>query len=302
MSQLTTFIRYKLIINKLRKKEAPLDEIKDYLQREFDLLGYELKLGDRTFQRDLNDIRTLFNIDILYNKKLKAYKIQSTDNTEFDQRALESFDMFHALNVTDNLLPYIHFEKRKSKGTEYFNEILQAIKNRRIIHFEYYKFEDDIITYRTAEPYALKEFRGRWYLLAKELEKDKQSYIKTFGLDRISALETDSQKTFTPIPDFDVEAMFRNSFGIYSTAGKAAETIKLSFDYMQGQYIKTYPLHNSQKVVSENDDEVQVQLQLHITHDLIMELLSYGITVKIIAPEVLKKLLKQIYSKAAELP
>lgn len=48
------------------------------------------------------------------------------------------------------------------------------------------KFEENDISQRNAEPYALKEFKGRWYLLAKD-RKDYQ--IKTFGLDRIQELE-----------------------------------------------------------------------------------------------------------------
>jgi predicted DNA-binding transcriptional regulator YafY len=307
MSQLTTFTRYTLILKTLRKKHADFEEIKAYMQREFENLGHdELQYSKRTFQRDVIDIRSLFKIEIQYNKKLKAYKIQDEEfQSEFDKRALETFDMFHALNVTENLSPYIHFEKRKPKGTEYFNEILQAIKNRKLIHFEYYKFEDDITTFRTVEPYALKEFKGRWYLLAQEIEsgtnnQTNSNLIKTFGLDRINALETDAQKSFRPLPDFDAEAMFRNSFGIYSSAGRKPENITLLFSYKQGQYIKTYPLHNSQKVIAENDDYIQIQLQLAITHDLVMELLSYGTEVNVIAPERLKKEIKEIYAEAAK--
>jgi predicted DNA-binding transcriptional regulator YafY len=56
---------------------------------------------------------------------------------------------------------------------------------------------------------------------------------------------------------------------------------------MQGKYIKSLPLHQSQQILVDNKAELRVSLKLFITHDLIMELLSFGADVNVLEPKSL---------------
>jgi predicted DNA-binding transcriptional regulator YafY len=47
------------------------------------------------------------------------------------------------------------------------------------------------------------------------------------------------------------------------------------------------PLHHTQEVIANNEKELRIKLKLCITHDFIMELLSYGDTLKVIKPDIL---------------
>ena len=94
--------------------------------------------------------------------------------------------------------------------------------------------------------------------------------------------------------------MFRHSFGITVPAETDPEEVILSFSYEQGQYIKSYPLHHSQQIVIENEEEIKLKLYIHITHEFVMELLSYGEEVKIVSPEKLRNDIVQIYKRAIE--
>jgi len=47
-------------------------------------------------------------------------------------------------------------------------------------------------------------------------------------------------------------------------------------------------LHASQEIVAETDKALQVKLNINITYDFVMELLSYGYLVKVLSPESLK--------------
>ena len=76
------------------------------------------------------------------------------------------------------------------------------------------------------------------------------------------------------------------------------EEIILSFTNIQGKYIKTLPLHSSQEILIDNKKEFRIKLNLVITNDFIIELLSMGENIKVIKPEKLKKRIKNIYSKA----
>ncbi len=77
-----------------------------------------------------------------------------------------------------------------------------------------------------------------------------------------------------------------------------SQEIILSFEPGQGKYIVSYPLHGSQKVIIDNEKELRVSLYLFITHDFIMELLSFGDKVKVIQPQSLIDDLKQVYKAA----
>ena len=293
MSKRESISRYNLIINKLRKSPSTFEEIDDYLSRESELQSYNFNVSKRTFQRDLDDIRSLFNIDIQYNFTRRCYSITEEENPEVNERILEAFDTFNALNVSDGLSKYIHFEKRRPQGTENLYGLLHAIKNRFQIHFSYQKFWEEEPMKRNAEPFGLKEFKNRWYVICKDLKDEK---IKTFALDRLTGLEITKKKFIFP-KDYNIEESFRFCFGIISPNDEKPQEIVLSFDPFQGKYIKTLPLHGTQQVLVDNKDELQVKLKLCITHDLVMELLSYGDNLKVLKPKTLTKQMKSILEK-----
>jgi len=58
------------------------------------------------------------------------------------------------------------------------------------------------------------------------------------------------------------------------------------------------PLHESQQILADNEEEIRVQLTVFITHDFVMELLSHGANVKVLQPESLIQDLKEVYKSA----
>ena len=133
-------------------------------------------------------------------------------------------------------------------------------------------------------PLALKEFKNRWYLISTNLVKDSSDgIIKTFGLDRISSLEITKIRFRYPT-SFDIEEYFRHCFGIISPVEEKPAEVILSFDPDQGKYIKTLPLHQSQQILVDNDNELRVKLLIYITFDFRMELWAHGNTIRILQP------------------
>ncbi|MDM1094202.1 helix-turn-helix transcriptional regulator [Myroides odoratimimus] len=283
MSKRESIARYNLIIKKLRKRPATFAEIEEYLALESEIQAYNFNISKRTFQRDRDDIRSLYNIDILFDFSKKVYYIDFDEQPEANERILEAFDTFNALNLTDRLSKHIHFEKRKPQGTEHLYGILHAIKNQIQIKFVYQKYWEDELTERLVEPYALKEFKNRWYVLSKDLVDNK---IKSFALDRLTDLGILNKKFNFP-KDFDVNEHYRYCFGIISPNGHQPEDVVLSFNAFQGKYIKSLPLHDSQQILIDNEDELRIQLKLFITHDFFMELLSFGENLKVLKPQSL---------------
>ena len=256
MSKRESISRYSLIIKKLRNYPATFQEVADYLSLESEIQGYDFNISKRTFQRDVVDIRSIYNIDIQYDFSRGGYFIKYDDQPEISERILEAFDTFNALNITDRLSNYIHFEKRKPQGTENLYGLLHAIKNRVQIKFTHQKYWDDKATKREVQPYALKEFNNRWYVLANDL-KDKR--IKSFGLDRLSNLEI-TKKVFQFPDDFDVNKYYKHCFGIVGPNAEKLTEVMLSFDPVEGKYIKSMPLHESQEILKDIEDKLMVKL------------------------------------------
>lgn len=289
MSQKETVTRYSLIIKKLRKSPSTFEEIYEYLAKESDWQEYNFRISKRTFQRDVQDIRAIYQIDIQYDLSRKVYFIDFDEYEDLSIRILEAFDTFNALNLFDRVSHRIHFEKRRPQGTDNLYGLLHAIKNQLQLGFMYHKFWEDTPSHRIVEPYALKEFKNRWYLLANDL---KDNNIKTFGLDRLSKIELTDNHFRLP-ENFNLNQHFKHCFGIISPNGEKPEKIILSFEPIQGKYIKTLPLHESQKILIDNEIELQIQLTLIPTFDFIMELLSFGSRMKVIQPQHLAKEIKQ---------
>ena len=304
MSKRGYISRYLLILKKLKAKPfSSFEELQTYFDNQVDYLQMQddtLNIGfsKRTFQRDIKEIRNIFGVDIEYSKSQKGYFISQSEmeNMNF-QRMIEAFDMFNSLNLAQDLKPFIHLEKRRPQGTENLYGLLHAIKNKLQIKLSYQKFWEDEANIRTAEPYALKEFKNRWYVLAKDMTDE---IIKSFALDRLTNLDI-TKKSFDYPETFDIEENYRYCFGIINPNGKTPEEIILSFDPYQGKYIKSLPLHDTQQIIIDNDKELQVKLKLCITFDFVMELLSFADNMKVIKPKSLIKEIKQAHERAAKL-
>lgn len=173
---------------------------------------------------------------------------------------------------------FVQFENTPmAKGTELLPVLLQAIKETREVRFRYTSFLNESESERLLHPYLLKEYRNRWYVIGKENEK-----IKTFGLDRISDLSL-REAYFTVDKDFDPETLFKYSFGI--TAGGNPEKIILKFTPQSGRYVKAQPLHPTQKIISENDQGLTIELKVIPSYELKAAILSYGKEVEILKPK-----------------
>ncbi|MCE5345387.1 MAG: WYL domain-containing protein [Bacteroidales bacterium] len=297
MSKRDYIIRYLIIVKKLRNSRlATFNEINDYIMREFELMEGPRNISLRTFQRDLNEIRTIFNIDIKCNNSNQYYIVEE-ENSGFNNRMIEAFDIINSLSVGQKLSPHIILEKRCPLGTEHLHGLLHAIRNLYVVRFKYQKYYEPDITSREVEPYTMKEFRGRWYILSKDY---KDENVKTFALDRIHDLEISMKKFIYP-SDIDPNEYFKNCFGVMTSNESSPEEIILSFEPLQGKYIKSYPLHESQKILRDDGYELLVHLTMFVTHDFFMELLSYGENVKVIKPDNLISDLKTSYQDALNL-
>lgn len=295
MSKLVYFKRYLYIIDCLRSRPCNFSELQEYVIRKLqnEDIDTNFEYSVRTFERDKKDILALFGISIEYSRKEKAYYIDEEEiEDQSVTRMIDAFSIHHALQEGNKLSPSVFLEKRKSLGTEHIHRIIHSIQNSYTLKFTHKKHWEESTTQREVKPIAIKESQQRWYLVALDKKDEK---IKTFGLDRISNLFITEMK-FKPIT-YNVEKEFKYAFGVETY--QKEEKIILEFSPMQGNYIKSFPLHESQHILEENEKSIFIEIHIHPTNDIIMEFLKYGSNVKVVSPislqnEMKKRILEMI--------
>jgi len=297
------FTRYLIIVRRLQQLNyAGFLEIQEYLaQRLLELNDFapdtETKISRRTLQRDIKDIYQIFGVDIQYCHRNRGYYIHDLGfHTPLFDRLAESFEIIATLQMGKEVLPFVFLENRKPSGTEYLMPLLKAIREEKKVDFIYRKFTGEPEKERNVIPCGLKEFHSRWYLIAIDLE---DSILKSFGLDRMRRVQLYGKAELRKDRQ-EISEHYRNSFGIISPADGEPNTVLLKFSPQQTPYIKTLPLHESQQIVEESNEGCLVKLEVHLSHDFLMELLSFGDSLTVLKPKKLRQQIQRTLQNALE--
>lgn len=294
MSTQGTIRRYTLEIEKVKQGQFPsFKEIMEYLN----VHGFEI--SGRTLERDIEQIRVEFGIEITYSREKTGYYIdyEKSINTESFLRFLEIVNtaelLTESLSQSKDALQYISFDSGGGlKGIENLKLLLHAIKDKRKITFSHFNFYTRKTRKYTLKPYLLKEYQNRWYVIG--ILGNLKDFI-TFGIDRMNDL-TVRTETFTRNEKLNPANKFENIIGVVHSNGKIEKVI-LSFTPGQGNYIKTLPLHKSQQIVIDNEKELQIALDIIPNYEFIQQILMHGNTVKVIEPDWLADQIRDTLNK-----
>ena len=171
----------------------------------------------------------------------------------------------------------------------YLSDIIRAMKAGRCIQVKYRRYTSASSRISILEPYALKLFKQRWYLLAKASD---MPYLLLYSLDRMEEVVLTETK-FQLSPDFDAETFFEDCYGTIIDASVEAERIKIHVTSSQACYLKSLPLHHSQRLLSEDEEYSVFELYLKPTYDFLQALLSYGSELEVIAPVSLRNQMQE---------
>lgn len=280
------FNRYIWLVDVIyRSKRITFKEINNKWEKNENISdGKPLPL--RTFHNQRNQIEEIFDINIECDKKTNEYYIDNADDMEkggIRNWLLNTFAVNNLINESHQLKRRILFEEIPS-SRQYLTSIIEAMRDNLIINITYKGFYKNKETTFEVEPYFVKVFRGRWYLVARSILEDK---IRTYALDRmIDLFATD--KTFIYPKDFNPQAYFRYCFGIIQDNETKEQTIKIKVFNNQDKYISSLPLHHSQQEVEKTDSYTVFSYYLSPTFDFIRELLSYGDNIEILSPTSLR--------------
>jgi len=294
MSKKEYINRILLLIKRIERNDYPsYKELVNYVIDNAYLLGQDnLQVGfcQRTLSRDINDIREIFGVDILYSRKEKGYyiAIEEYSRPNFIEM-LETFEVLKLSQFENEIKNVVFFEQKQSKGTAYLKPIIYAITQRKKIKIRYEKYWEGTINYKLLEPYALKEIQNRWYLIAK----NDKNFIAPYALDRIKEVNVEKSSDFIFPDNFDVAKLYQYNYGISIDNDLKPGKVIFSTDNIQAKYLKSLPIHNSQKIIEETESNVVFQLDIKLGDELVYKLLSYGDRITIIKPVELINLIKE---------
>ncbi len=265
-----------------------------------DLLSGGIQYPKRSFHNHVTAIRELFGIEITCNKNTNSYYIANSrelkDSSGFKGWLLDALSLNNQLEESSQLKDRILLEENPS-GRELLPTILEAMRDNKMLTFSYkpYWVEDDHISnLYHVEPYALKVFKRRWYLLGKYGD----SPLKVYALDRILDIDIEFE-SFTLPADFDAESFFSSCFGII-VSDEDPQTIKLKVDAFQSNYLRSLPLHPSQKETERTEEYSVFTYFLRPTFDFVQELLTLRETAEVLAPKELRAEMARIGKNIAK--
>lgn len=282
MSRQGTIRRYTLIIEKIKRNQFPsFSEIENYL------IEADFVVSRRTIERDIKALRDEFGVEIVYNHHKEGYSIdyESSYNIETFLRFLEiastaeliSDSMHHGKET----LNYVSFDTGGGlKGIEWLKPLLQATKEHRKITFNHFSYQSKQTRTYKMMPYLLKEYQNRWYIVGVVSGMNE---VRTFGIDRIEDLEV-LPDFFERDPAITPMEFFKKSIGVMYSVD-VQQKVVLSFSPNQGYYIKSLPIHPTQQILLDNEEELQISLFVVPNFELTQRILMFGSSVKVLQPQ-----------------
>ena len=191
---------------------------------------------------------------------------------------------------------FVQFEtSNASNGQLWIDLIFSAIRSRRAVVFKYDNIYKKKISAYQLDPYLLREHRNRWYMIG--WSEERQDYL-TFALDRIIELNvTDDPQKLKK--DFHSGEFFQHATGIMEGTGKPVN-VELAVKGPAGKLLLLEPLHRSQVLISQKEDNIKVSLQVLVNEEFMLRLLGLGPACKVIKPASLKASIKSMINGMLE--
>ena len=309
------FGRYVWLIEQFRRYgRLTYEEINEHWQRSGLSYGEDDTLALRTFHNHRKAILDIFNVEIICDAKDGyKYRIDHPEDLESDNLRIWLIDSYTVMNQVQadrKLKDRILFEEVPS-GHKWLQTIIDAMRNNHVLHVKHSSFKGTEVHEFDMEPYFLKVVKRRWYVLARspyysELNRRKNSadggnrnedVFMLYALDRIHEC-VPTQSTFHMKEDFDSKEYFRGCYGIIRSEEEAVRIVLKSY-YKGPDYLRTLPLHESQRELEVKDDATYFEITVRPTYDLYQTLLAQADQLEVIEPESVRNQMRSLANKIA---
>lgn len=259
-------------------------------------------LARRTFHKWCEAAQEMFGVNIECEAKGGYhYFISNEDeikNGDLRTWLLQTLSVSNLLMNNQTLKDRILLENIPS-GQEYLSLILEAMKTNTAVELTYQSFYSDEEYVTTVYPYCVKLFKQRWYMLA-ECPYSSKTKIRIYALDRVHESRLLPDVKYQLPQNFDARDFFDKSYGIIVT-DNTIQTVTLKVSGNEANYIRSLPLHNTQKEIETSDEYSIFELRICPEFDFQQEILSHTPEIEVLEPAWLREEIadkvKRLYNK-----
>lgn len=172
------------------------------------------------------------------------------------------------------------------EGMIHITPIFNAIINKRVLKLTYQDFKSPVEYEKEFHPYYLKQYNSRWFSFGYNPTVTKYE-VETIALDRIKGIEECNSKYVSK--NIDWEDYVSDFVGVSKGKGESVEVKLLILDAEQAAYIKTKPLHQTQKQIKQVENGFETSINVIPNYELETLILSYGERIKVLSPKSFQK-------------
>ena len=276
------------------------------------------EISAATFKRDMAKLRDQFGLPIVFDRELRGYRLEKTDDRAELPGLWFSADEMLALLGMQQMLTELapgwlgsklkplearlrallarhgvqaeqlpqririsQARKRRMPPTN-FEVIAAATLARKQLHIGHRNRESGELIARTVSPQHVVHYRDNWYLQAWcHLRKA----LRSFALDAIESCEL----TDSPAQEVDSETLHRElqgSYGIFGGQPTAWASLRFAADV--APLVAREQWHPDQKGHMEPDGSYVLQVPYSDERELVRDVLRYGDEVEVLGPESLR--------------
>lgn len=278
------FREYIWLVNTIYKaRKISLSEINEkWVETE---MSGGVEFSRTTFHRHKIAIEEMFGIYIECDRK-NGFKYYIGNESVLQEDSVQNW-MLSTLSVSGLLAESMSLNERIlleniPSGGEKLHVLIKAMKESKKVSITYRRYGGHATRTFDLEPYCVKLFVQRWYLLGRIADKG----LATFSLDRILEVKISHEK-FKFDEDFNAASYFSNSFGVMLDEKAKPEKVLIRAYGYEPYYLRDLPLHHSQREIQSTEEYCDFELMLKITSDFKSKLLSRGEWIEILEPKAL---------------
>jgi hypothetical protein len=250
----------------------------------------------RTFHEHRKGIKEMFGVEIACDRSQgNVYYVKNPE--VLDKQKVAKW-LLHKYSIPQDFATFNSMKDRIlleeiPLGTAFLDAIIEAMQKNMELRIDYQRYEseqEEHLQTLHIQPYALKVFNRRWYLLGYIKEKNG---LRIIALDRILDMKVFSTNFEMP-EDFDAKKYFANVIGIFLNKDLPVKKVKIRAYGIQAEYLRSTPLHKSQSEVrSKHGEFAEFTYRLCITPELVSQLLAMGDKVEVLEPQELREEMKK---------
>lgn len=277
----------------LRYRRLTYQEISDLWQESG--LSYGEPLPLRTFHNHQKAVADIFGVDIKCDAgdgyRYYIAEPERLRGNNLRSWLISSYATLNQIQADNKLEDRIIFENIPS-GQTWLTPIAEAMRRNHVLSITHQGFGKPEASTFDIEPYCLKVVKRRWYVVARSpyfSDRNKKKGTKpadvylVYALDRISDIQ-DTGRTFKMKKDFDVNQYFEGCCGVITSDEPIQRIVLLAYGGF-ADYLRTLPLHESQREIEGDDESTLFEYHLKPTYDFYQLVLAQGDQVEVLEPK-----------------